>query len=279
MILVFGQSGQVARELSTLPDVRNLGRDDVDLEYPLNCAEAIAIHKPAAVINAAAYTAVDAAEDNEARARMINAAAPEAMAQACADLGIPFVSISTDYVFDGAGNAPWREGDMPAPINAYGRSKLAGEAAIAEIGGTWAVLRTSWVVSTHGNNFVKTMLRLGAERDALTIVADQIGGLTPARDIARACHHMAQSLISEPNKGGIYHFSGTPNASWADVARAVFKAADLTCAVTDIPSSDYPTPALRPLNSRLDCYKIKKTFGIKRPDWRAGIADIVKELT
>ncbi|MEP3783585.1 dTDP-4-dehydrorhamnose reductase [Ascidiaceihabitans sp.] len=278
MILVFGQSGQVARELSTLPDVRNLGRDDVDLEYPLNCAEAIAIHKPAAVINAAAYTAVDAAEDNEARAHMINAAAPEAMAQACADLGIPFVSISTDYVFDGAGNAPWREGDMPAPINGYGRSKLAGEAAIAEIGGTWAVLRTSWVVSAHGNNFVKTMLRLGAERDALTIVADQIGGLTPARDIARACHHMAQSLISEPNKGGIYHFSGSPNASWADVARAVFKAADLTCAVTDIPSSDYPTPALRPLNSRLDCYKIKKTFGIKRPDWRAGIADIVKEL-
>ncbi|MEP1522221.1 dTDP-4-dehydrorhamnose reductase [Ascidiaceihabitans sp.] len=279
MILVFGQSGQVARELSTLPDVRNLGRDDVDLKYPLNCAEAIAIHKPAAVINAAAYTAVDAAEENEARARMINAAAPEAMAQACADLGIPFVSISTDYVFDGAGNAPWREGDMPAPINAYGRSKLAGEAAIAEIGGTWAVLRTSWVVSAHGNNFVKTMLRLGAERDALTIVADQIGGLTPARDIARACHHMAQSLISEPNKGGVYHFSGTPNASWADVARAVFKAADLTCAVTDIPSSDYPTPAPRPLNSRLDCYKIKKTFGIKRPDWRAGIADIVKELT
>ncbi|MEP3056416.1 dTDP-4-dehydrorhamnose reductase [Ascidiaceihabitans sp.] len=278
MILVFGQSGQVARELSTLPDVRNLGRDDVDLEYPLNCAEAIAIHKPAAVINAAAYTAVDAAEENEARAHMINAAAPEVMAQACADLGIPFVSISTDYVFDGAGNAPWREGDMPAPINAYGRSKLAGEAAIAEIGGTWAVLRTSWVVSAHGNNFVKTMLRLGAERDALTIVADQIGGLTPARDIARACHHMAQSLISEPNKGGIYHFSGSPNASWADVARAVFKAADLTCAVTDIPSSDYPTPALRPLNSRLDCYKIKKTFGIKRPDWRAGIADIVKEL-
>lgn len=279
MILVFGQSGQVARELSTLPDVRNLGRDDVDLEYPLNCAEAIAIHQPAAVINAAAYTAVDAAEDNEARAHMINAAAPEAMAQACADLGIPFVSISTDYVFDGAGNAPWREGDMPAPINAYGRSKLAGEAAIAEIGGTWAVLRTSWVVSAHGNNFVKTMLRLGAERDALTIVADQIGGLTPARDIARACHHMAQNLISEPNKGGIYHFSGTPNASWADVARAVFEVANLTCAVTDIPSSDYPTPAPRPLNSRLDCYKIKKTFGIKRPDWRAGIADIVKELT
>jgi dTDP-4-dehydrorhamnose reductase len=125
---------------------------------------------------------------------------------------------------------------------------------------------------------VKTMLRLGAERDALTIVADQIGGLTPARDIARACHHMAQSLISEPIKGGIYHFSGSPNASWADVARATFEAADLTCTVTDIPSSDYPTPALRPLNSRLDCYKIKKTFGLKRPDWRTGIADIVKEL-
>lgn len=278
MILVFGQSGQVARELALLHDVRCLGRGDVDLEYPLNCAEAIAIHKPAAVINAAAYTAVDAAEDNEAHAHMINAAAPEAMAQACADLGIPFVSISTDYVFDGAGDAPWRERDTPAPVNAYGRSKLAGEAAIAQVGGTWAVLRTSWVVSAPGNNFVKTMLRLGAERDALTIVADQIGGLTPARDIARACHHMAMTLILEPNKGGIFHFSGTPNASWADVARAVFEAADLTCTVTDIPSSDYPTPAARPLNSRLDCYKIKKAFGIKRPDWRKGIADIIKEL-
>lgn len=279
MILVFGQSGQVARELSALPDVRCLGRDDVDLEYPLNCAEAIAIHRPSAVINAAAYTNVDGAETDEARAHMVNAGAPEAMAQACAELGVPFVSISTDYVFDGSGNTSWTETDLPAPINAYGRTKLAGEQAIAETHAAWAVLRTSWVVSAHGSNFVKTMLRLGAERDALNVVADQIGGLTPARDIALACHHMAKTLISEPDKGGLYHFSGAPNASWADVARAVFEAGDLNCAVSDIPSTDYPTPAKRPLNSRLDCHKIAKAFGLKQPNWRHGIADIVSDIT
>jgi dTDP-4-dehydrorhamnose reductase len=278
MILVFGASGQVARALGLLPDVRCLSRADVDLEYPLNCAEAIAVHRPAAVINAAAYTQVDGAETDAARAHMINAAAPEAMAEACLELGVPFVSLSTDYVFDGSGDAPWSETDTPAPLNGYGRSKLAGEQAIAQVGGTWAVMRTSWVVSAHGGNFVKTMRRLGAERDALNVVADQIGGLTPARDIARACHHMAKTLISEPDKGGLYHFSGAEDASWADVAREIFVQAKLACTVTDIPTTQYPTPAQRPLNSRLDCHKIDAMFGLKRPDWRAGLADILDEL-
>jgi dTDP-4-dehydrorhamnose reductase len=276
MILVFGATGQVAQELAVLSDITCLSRADVDLEFPLNCAEAIAVHAPRAVINAAAYTNVDAAETDEARAHLINAGAPEAMAQACADLGIPFISISTDYVFDGAGNTAWLETDITAPINAYGRSKLAGEQGILAAGGT--VMRTSWVVSAHGNNFVKTMLRLGAERPALSIVADQIGGLTHARDIANACHTMAVALIKDPAKSGLYHFAGAPDASWADVAREVFTQAALTCTVTDIPSDQYPTPAARPLNSRLDCRKIAHVFGIKRPDWRTSITTILDDL-
>lgn len=278
MILVFGKTGQVARELARLEGVRCLSRAEADLSDPMACAAAIRAHRPQAVVNAAAWTAVDAAEAHEAEATVINGDAPGAMAAACADLGIPFVSISTDYVFDGSGTAPWRPGDATGPLGAYGRSKLAGECAIAAAGGTWAILRTSWVVSAHGSNFVKTMLRLGAERDGLTIVADQIGGPTPARDIAAACLTMARALIRDPGKGGIYHFAGGPNVSWACFARETFAQAGIACAVTDIPSSDYPTPAVRPLNSRLDCSDIEKVFGINRPDWRSGLAAILNDL-
>ena len=277
MILVFGATGQVARELAALRDVTCLSRADADLEQPQACADAITARQPRAVINAAAYTNVDGAETDAARAHVINADAPAAMAQVCADLGIPFVSISTDYVFDGAGDRPWLETDITAPINVYGRSKLAGEHSILKAGGT--VMRTSWVVSAHGNNFVKTMLRLGAERDALNIVADQIGGLTHARDIAQACHTMALALISDPTKSGLYHFAGAPDASWADVAREVFRQAHLTCTITDIPSDQYPTPAARPLNSRLDCRKIARIFDIHRPDWRNSITAILDVST
>ena len=277
MILVFGATGQVARELAALRDVTCLSRADADLEQPQACADAITARQPRAVINAAAYTNVDGAETDAARAHVINADAPAAMAQVCADLGIPFVSISTDYVFDGAGDRPWLETDITAPINVYGRSKLAGEHSILKAGGT--VMRTSWVVSAHGNNFVKTMLRLGAERDALNIVADQIGGLTHARDIAQACHTMALALISDPTKSGLYHFAGAPDASWADVAREVFTQAHINCTITDIPSDQYPTPAARPLNSRLDCRKIARIFDIHRPDWRNSITAILDVST
>jgi dTDP-4-dehydrorhamnose reductase len=139
-------------------------------------------------------------------------------------------------------------------------------------------LRTSWVVSAHGNNFVKTMLRLGAERDALTIVADQIGGPTGAAEIAQACVAIAQTLVSDPEKSGIYHFSGAPDTSWADFARAIFDQAGITCAVTDIPSTDYPTPAKRPLNSRMDCGTTHTAFGITRPDWRESLNRIIAQL-
>ncbi|MEM6482400.1 MAG: sugar nucleotide-binding protein, partial [Pseudomonadota bacterium] len=145
-------------------------------------------------------------------------------------------------------------------------------------GGAAAILRTSWVVSAHGTNFVKTMLRLGAERERLTIVADQIGGPTPAAPIADACLTMARQLRDAPDKAGIYHFAGAPDVSWADFAREIFAQANLSCTVTDIPSSDYPTPAKRPLNSRMDCTAVQEVFGVPRPDWRSGLSDILAKL-
>lgn len=240
---------------------------------------AIRTQAPDAVINAAAYTAVDRAEDEEALATRINGDAPVAMARTCADLGLPFVQISTDYVFDGSGDAP-RAPDAPtAPINAYGRSKLRGEAGIREAGGRFAILRTSWVVSPHGSNFVKSMLRVGPERGHLRVVNDQIGGPTPASDIAAACMTMAQALAEDAGKTGIYHLAGAPDTSWADFARVIFEAAGLAVRVEGIPTSEYPTPALRPLNSRLDCATTEAAFGIPRPDWRRGLADMISRIS
>ena len=278
MILVFGQSGQVATELQRLqPDVLCLGRAQADLSDPDACAAAIRAHAPRVVINAAAYTAVDRAEEEEALATTINGDAPAAMARACAALGIPLVHISTDYVFDGSGDTPFAPDHPTAPLGAYGRSKLKGEQGVRAAGGTYAILRTSWVFSAHGNNFVKTMLRLGAERDSLTVVADQIGGPTPARDIAQACLTIAQHLQTAPEASGSYHFSGAPDTSWAGFARAIMAQAGLDCEIADIPTSAYPTPARRPLNSRMDCSSLS-VFGLDRPSWRTGLEDVLRDL-
>jgi dTDP-4-dehydrorhamnose reductase len=278
MILVFGKTGQVATELQRLGNVVALGRDQADLASPAVCADAIRTLAPRAVINAAAYTAVDRAEEEEALATLINGDAPTAMAQACAELVIPLIHISTDYVFAGTGGAPWQPDDPTAPQNAYGRSKLAGEIGIRNSGAVHAILRTSWVVSAHGANFVKTMLRLSDTRDALTVVADQIGGPTPARDIAAACLQMAEQLIVEPSKSGTYHFSGAPDVSWADFARAIFELAGRAVTVTPMPTTDYPTPVKRPLNSRMECGATQQVFGIARPNWRNGLNMILQEL-
>jgi dTDP-4-dehydrorhamnose reductase len=278
MILVFGKTGQVARELQQLGTVTALGREEANLSDPKACADAIRHHAPDAVINAAAYTAVDQAEDEEAVATAINGDAPTAMAKACAQLGIPFVHISTDYVFEGTGQDPWRSQDQTAPQNAYGRSKLAGEIGIADSGGTYAILRTSWVVSAHGANFIKTMLRLSETHHTLNIVGDQIGGPTPASDIALACLQIAEQLIQDPSKSGTYHFSGAPDVSWADFANEIFDQAGKSVAVTPIPTTDYPTPAQRPLNSRMDCTATKRAFGIERPDWVTGLKTILDDL-
>jgi len=279
VILVFGRSGQVARELAALaPDARFLGRAEADLSDPSACVAQITALRPAMVINAAAYTAVDKAEEEEALATVVNGEAPGAMARACADLGIPFLHISTDYVFDGQGDQPRRVDDPVAPLNAYGRSKRAGELAVAESGAHYAVLRTSWVFSTHGNNFVKTMLRLSDTRDQLTVVGDQIGGPTPARAIAAVLLSMAVQMQTGRPSQGIYHFAGQPATSWAGFAREVFRQAGRATEVSDIPTSDYPTPAARPLNSRLDCADIETDFGIKAPDWTQGLAEVLKDL-
>ncbi|MTI02894.1 dTDP-4-dehydrorhamnose reductase [Roseibium sp. RKSG952] len=278
-LLVFGKTGQVAHELTSLaPDAVFLPRSAVDLSDPEACEAAIRQHTPRAVINAAAYTAVDKAEEEDALAHVINGEAPVAMARAAAALGCPLVHISTDYVFDGQGETPWSPIDPVNPQNAYGRSKLAGEKGIAASGATYAILRTSWVFSGHGNNFLKTMLRLSETRDALSIVDDQIGGPTPARAIAQACLAIAEQLCEDSGKSGIYHFSGAPDVSWKDFASEIFSIAGRTVDVTGIPTADYPTPATRPMNSRMDCSTTEAVFGVPRPDWRDATQTIVGQL-
>lgn len=280
-LLVFGQTGQVAHELARrVPagfQTTFLGRDRADLSDPAACAAAIAAYPTDAVINAAAWTAVDKAETEEAAATVVNGDSPGAMAQACADRGIPLLHVSTDYVFDGKGSTPFAPDHPTVPVNAYGRSKLAGEAAIRASGARHLILRTSWVVSAHGQNFVKTMLRLGAERESLNVVADQIGGPTPAAAIADALY-VAATALCDGAEGGTHHFAGSPDTSWADFARAIMAGAGLPCTIQDIPSSAYPTPAARPMNSRLDCSSLAQSFGIPRPDWQQGLSDILKEL-
>ncbi|MBL4929611.1 dTDP-4-dehydrorhamnose reductase [Fuscibacter oryzae] len=280
-LLVFGQTGQVAQELQRrLPAgvaARFLSRAEADLADPAACAAAVAGAEVDAVINAAAWTAVDKAEAEEAAATVVNGDAPAAMARAAAARGLPFLHISTDYVFDGQGKAAFRPDDPVAPLGAYGRSKLLGEQGVRAAGGNSLILRTSWVFSAHGANFVKTMLRLGAEREELRVVADQIGGPTPADAIADALLVAARAMVGGAT-GGTHHFSGAPDCSWADFARAIMAEAGLAARITDIPTSAYPTPATRPPNSRMDCSALKTAFGIARPDWRAALARVIKDL-
>lgn len=279
MILVFGKTGQVAIGLQELlPETRFLDRQQADLTTPAACFDIIMDLKPDQVINAAAYTAVDKAEDDEATAVLVNGAAPGYMARACAQLGIPFVHISTDYVFDGMGEGAFEPTHPTAPLGAYGRSKLAGEDAIIAAGGVYAILRTSWVFSAHGNNFLKTMLRLSETRDKLSIVGDQIGGPTPANAIAAACIEIADQLQTDPSKTGIYHFSGAPNVSWANFARDIFAQAGRKVEIDDIPTSAYPTPAKRPANSRMACATTQQAFEIAQPSWQAAVTEILTEM-
>lgn len=280
--LVFGTTGQVALALGrSVPEgweIDPIGRNRADLSDPAACAAVVAASDADVVINAAAYTAVDKAEDNEMVALMVNGHAPAAMAEASAARGVPFLHVSTDYVFEGQGTREWVPTDATGPLGAYGRTKLAGERGVASAGGVWAVLRTSWVFSADGANFLKTMLRLAETRDALTVVGDQIGGPTPAADIADTLWVIAAKLVKTPEASGIYHFSGAPDVSWADFAREIFAQAGKDVAVTDIATADYPTPAVRPPNSRMDCSSTLETFGIARPDWRQGVAACLRAL-
>lgn len=282
-LLVFGKTGQVARELADLcaeegVTAEFLGRDVADLGNPVQCAARIASAEADIVINAAAYTAVDRAESEPELARTINAEAPAAMAAMAHLRAMPFLHISTDYVFDGTGSKPWREDDPTAPQSVYGATKLAGERGVAESGGAHAILRTAWVFSAHGANFVKTMRRLASERDALNIVEDQIGGPTPAASIAAALLKMARAFHGGNGVSGVFHFAGAPSTTWADFAGAIFANQPDAPVINRIPTRLFPTPAKRPENSVLDCRKIAETYGIAQPDWHHGLAQVLQKL-
>ena len=281
-VLVFGRSGQVAGELVRRAPadvcVTALGRRETDLMDPGAGARAVLEHGPDVVVNAAAWTAVDAAEADPDAARRLNAEAPAELAEACARSATPFVHLSTDYVFDGSGTRPWRANDPVDPRSVYGRTKLDGERRVLAAHPDSVIVRTSWVFSALGSNFVRTMLRLGAERDELGIVADQVGGPTWAGAIADACLRVAQTRLAGDGQGGVYHFAGAPDASWADFAESIFEQSAADVVVKRIATSEYPTPAARPLNSRLDCECIQRTFGITRPDWRRDLRGVIAEL-
>ncbi|WCL55130.1 dTDP-4-dehydrorhamnose reductase [Gimibacter soli] len=286
-ILVAGKSGQVALALEELAKGREdltletFGRPDFDLKSPTSMDAAVAAFRPDAIINAAAYTAVDAAETDEDEATAINADGAAALAAIAHARGLPFLHISTDYVFDGTKDAPYVETDPTGPTGAYGRSKLAGEQAVMQVNPDALVFRTAWVYSPWGKNFLKTMLKLGATRDTLGVVADQVGNPTYAPDIAAALVAVLEK--GTEGKAGIYHLAGTGSISWHGFATRIFEAGEHIAGqkaptVNAITTADYPTPAKRPANSRLDCGKLETVFSVRLPAWEASTDACVKRL-
>jgi dTDP-4-dehydrorhamnose reductase len=285
--LVFGETGQVARELARAAAARGiaataLGRRQADLTDPDACARAVRAADADVVVNAAAYTAVDAAEDDRATADTVNGAAPGAIAAAAAAKGVPFLHVSTDYVLDGSDPGhPWREDDPTGPLSAYGASKLAGERAVAAATPDHVILRTAWVFSAHGRNFVRTMLTVGRAKPEMRVVGDQRGGPTAARDIADALWTVAEAWTAGRGRPGIFNFAGTPDTTWAAFAEAVFARTDWPerPKVTPIATADWPTRAVRPAYSVLDCSRIAAAYGIAQPDWRPALDAVVAELS
>ncbi|MFE0756228.1 dTDP-4-dehydrorhamnose reductase [Inquilinus sp. NPDC058860] len=282
-LVVFGAGGQVGRELSGLAAaqglaVRAFARSEVDITDAAAVADAV--RGADFVANCAAYTAVDKAETERDRAFAVNATAPGVIARACAEAGAALLHISTDYVFRGDGDRPWREDDPIAPLSVYGESKAAGEAAVRAALPRHVVLRTAWVFAAHGHNFVRTMLRLGAERPELRIVADQHGGPTAAADIAAAILAIRERALAPGFDGwGTFHFTGAPATTWYDFAAAIFAAKGGPAPVLHpIATADYPTPAPRPSNSVLDCGRIGRVFGLAQPDWRRALSAVVRTL-
>jgi dTDP-4-dehydrorhamnose reductase len=287
-ILVTGATGQVAASLvERAPpgvDVVALGRPGLDLADPASIRDAFESETADVVVNAAAYTAVDKAEAEEALATRINGEGAGLVAQAARALGAPIIQVSTDYVFDGSLDRPYVEDDPVGPIGAYGRSKLAGEEAVADANPRCVILRTAWVYSPFGTNFVKTMLRLGETRDEVRVVADQRGQPTSALDIADAVFMIAHRMLLEPGpeKYGVFHLTGGGEATWAEFAQAIFAQARAlgrpTPRVTPIATAEFPTPARRPANSRLDGARLKRDYGIALPDWRDSLNPVVERL-
>lgn len=286
-ILLTGGAGQVGTEFQRLaPDdfeVVAPGRAELDLTDPDAIAALVASRPWACVINSAAHTAVDRAQGEPVLAWRVNALAPAAFAWATAQAGIPLIQLSTDYVFDGSKPSPYGEDDPVAPVSVYGASKEAGEQAVRVGNPRHAILRTAWVVSPHGTNFIKTMLRLAQTRDTLGVVADQHGCPTSATDIAQALVVMARRLIEDAEAPtGTYHFVNAGEATWCDLAREVFALAGAAGrpipTVNAITTADYPTPARRPANSRLDTAKLTRDFGVEPRPWRTAVSDVVATL-
>ncbi len=286
-ILVTGSGGQVAQSLAERAGGHDLifaARPDFDLADPASIERVVTTVHPDLIVSAAAYTAVDQAEDEPALAMAVNGEGPGVLARAGARIGAPIIHLSTDYVFDGSLDRPWREDDPVAPLGVYGATKLAGEQAVRASGARHVIVRTAWVYSPFGANFVKTMLRLAASRDSLGVVEDQRGCPTSAFDIADAILGIVSSLERDAagTRDGVYHFAGTGETSWAGFARAIFaQSAALggpSAEVNGIPSSAYPTRARRPTNSTLDCERFAEAFGIRAPDWRVSLNEVLRRL-
>jgi dTDP-4-dehydrorhamnose reductase len=292
-LIVTGTNGQVAlalieRGAAQGVDVAAIGRSwrpGLDLANPSAVASVLNAVDGDVIVNAAAYTAVDKAESEEELAMRVNGEGAGAVARAAARRGLPLLHLSTDYVFDGSLDRPWREDDATGPIGAYGRSKLAGEQAVMRENPSATILRTSWVYAPFGANFVRTMLRLGETRDEISVVADQRGGPTCALDIADALIAIARKRLAEPNNpalSGVFHMSGCGEASWADFAEEIFATAEQygrkKVRVRPIATADYPTPARRPANSRLDNAKLARVYGVALPDWRLSTRACVARL-
>ncbi len=288
-IAVTGKQGQVVTALiergaEAGVEIVAVGRPELDLADPSSIRRVLSELKPDAIVSAAAYTAVDKAESEEELAFTVNAKGPQALAEVADELGIPVVHLSTDYVFPGDGQGIYVETDATGPVSVYGKSKLAGEEAIAAATPNHAILRTAWVYSPFGANFVKTMLRLAETRDALNVVADQHGTPTSALDIADAVITIAKRLATDPDPAlrGTFHLTGSGEATWADFAEEIFAGlqskSGKAVTVGRITTQEYPTPAKRPANSRLSTEKLAKTYGIVLPDWKQSTKVVLDRL-
>ncbi len=285
-MLVFGSTGQVARALrrSTWAEgtaLTFLDREAADFSQPERLGAIVRAHSPDAVIIAAGYTQVDAAEADEKTAHVINAEAPGAIARAADALSAPVIHLSSDYVFDGTKDGFYDEGDAPHPLSAYGRSKLAGEVEVSAANPRHLILRTSWVYGAGGSNFLLTMLRLATERAEVRVVADQTGCPTAASDLAAAIAKSLPSLVAGRGPFGVFHLAGREATSWHGFAEAIFAGLEKRGLKRPrnipIPTSDYPTPARRPLNSRLSCDRFAQAFGIRLPGYRSALPAIIDE--
>jgi dTDP-4-dehydrorhamnose reductase len=285
-ILLFGRTGQLARALVAAAgpgvQLRSLARADADFLEPKSVADAVAAARDAnVVINAAAYTAVDRTESEDAVARRVNAESVGALAQACRTRGLPLIHVSTNYVFDGAKPSPYVEDDAARPLNAYGRSKLAGEDAIRTALDRHVIVRTSWLYSAEGDNFLRTMLRLARTQNVVSVVDDQRGTPTSAVSLAAALIAIATRIARAPSaeRFGTFHYTDAGMATWCEFARAIFAAAGLDTTVIPITSAEYLAAARRPSNGVLDCGKIDRVFGLGRPHWRDELAQMARERT